>query len=218
MKNATIEAPVVATRWTSPAPADVIERTLAALAARGIDAQLAADNEDARRKVLDLLPPGAEVLTMTSVTLDTIGLAKEINESGRYNAVRTALNRMSPQTEGPQMRKLGTAPDFAVGSAHAVTETGIVMVASATGSQLPSYVYGAGTLIWVVGAQKIVGDVEEGLRRIDEYLLDKESERARRAYGLPASFRSQANKVLLFKGETQPGRVKLILVNETVGH
>jgi len=46
------------------------------------------------------------------------------------------------------MRKLGAAPDFAVGSAHAVTETGTVVVASLTGSQLPSYTYGAGTLIW----------------------------------------------------------------------
>ena len=218
MKSATIEAPVVATRWTSAAPTDAIERTLEALAAHGIDAELAADGEDAKQKVLALLPPGAEVLTLTSVTLEEIGLTREINESGRYNSVRAALNGMNPQTQGRQMRKLGAAPDFAVGSVHAVTETGTVIVASGTGSQLPSYVYAGGTVIWVVGAQKVVKDVEEGLLRIDEYLIDKESERARKAYGLPASFRSAAAKVLLFRGEGQPGRVKLILVNEVVGH
>ena len=218
MKSATIEAPVVAAKWTSPAPTDAIERTLEALAAHGIDAELAVDGEEAKQKVLALLPPGAEVFTLTSVTLEEIGLAKEINESGRYSSVRAALSGMDPQTQGRQMRKMGAAPDFAVGSAHAVTETGTVIVASGTGSQLPSYVYGGGTVILVVGAQKIVRDVEEGLQRIDEYLLDKESERARKAYGLPASFRSAANKVLLFRGEGQPGRVKLILVNDAVGH
>ena len=95
-----------------------------------------------------MLPAGAEVFALTSVTLDSVGLAKEINESGRYVSVRNALYSMNQQTQAREMRKLGAAPDLAVGSAHAVTETGTVVVASLTGSQLPSYAYAAGTLIW----------------------------------------------------------------------
>jgi len=44
-----------------------------------------------------------------------------------------------------------------------------------------------------------------------------ESERARKAYNLPADFRTYPSKVLLFNREINPGRVKLILVNEVVG-
>ena len=165
-----------------------------------------------------MLPAGAEVFALTSVTLETIGLAKEINESGRYVSVRNALYSMNQQTQAREMRKLGAAPDFAVGSAHAVTETGTVVVASLTGSQLPPYAYAAGTLIWVVGAQKIVKDVDEGLRRIHEYIVALESERARKAYNLPAEFKTFPSKVLLFNREISPGRVKLVLVNEALGY
>ncbi len=106
---------------------------------------------------------------------------------------------------------------MAVGSAHAVTETGTVMVASNTGSQLPAYAYAAGTVIWVVGTQKIVKDVEEGLRRIHEHVLGLESARARKAYGLPESWSSFPSKILLFNRELQPGRAKIVLVDEVLG-
>ena len=164
-----------------------------------------------------MLPAGAEVFTQTSITVETTGLAKEINESGRYQSVRNALNSMNPQTQAREMRKLGAAPDFAVGSAHAVTKKGTVIIASNTGSQLPAYAYGAGTLIWVVGAQKIVKDDDEGLRRIREYVVNVETERARKAYGLPADWKSFYSKILLFNREVAPGRVKLVLVNEALG-
>jgi len=203
--------------WNKIASKERIERTLKALNANGIEASLAANAAEAKQKVLALLPAGAEVFTMTSMTLETTGLAKEINESGKYVSVRNNLFSMNQQTQAREMRKLGTAPDFAVGSAHAVTETGTVVVASLTGSQLPAYAYGGGTLIWVVGAQKIVKDADEGLRRIHEYVVGMESERARKAYNLPVDFRTYPSKVLLFNREINPGRVKLILVNEALG-
>ena len=134
--------------WKKLASKKTIERTLKALNANGIEASLAANAAEARQKVLAMLPARAEVFALTSVTLDSVGLAKEINESGRYVSVRNALYSMNQQTQAREMRKLGAAPDLAVGSAHAVTETGTVVVASLTGSQLPSYAYAAGTLIW----------------------------------------------------------------------
>ena len=204
--------------WDVKASREAMERTLKALTANGIEATLAATGEEARKKVLSLIPEKAEVFAMTSITLDAIGITREINDSGRYASVRAKLNAMDQKTQAREMRKLGAAPDVAVGSAHAVTEAGMVMVASLTGSQLPAYAYGAGTLIWVVGAQKIVKDVEEGMKRIHDYLIEKESVRARAAYGLPAAFYTFPSKVLLFNREVQPGRVKLILVDQVVGH
>jgi len=203
--------------WGAVASKESVARAAAALTANGIEASVVANGAEAREKVLSLLPAGAEVFTMTSITLETIGLAKAINESGKYDSVRAALNGMDQKTQVREMRKLGTPPDFAIGSAHAVTEDGFIIVASMTGSQLPAYAYGAGSVIWVVGAQKIVKNVDEGLKRIREYVVTHESARARKAYGLPETFSSYPNKILLFNREIQPGRAKIVIVNEVLG-
>src|SRR5207237_1411422 len=126
------------------------------------------NRDAAREQVLALLPPGAEIFTAASRTLEEIGLTSEINQSGRYEAVRTqfaALDRTNP-THRREIRKLGSSPDYVVGSVHAVTEQGQVMIASYGGSQLASYVHGAGNVIWVVGSQKLVSSLDEGMRRI----------------------------------------------------
>ncbi len=204
--------------WNMKPEQKVIERTIAALKANGIEAELVQNGEEARNKALSYIPEKAEVLTMTSITLESLGIAREINESGRYDSVRKALTAMNPKTQEREQRKLGAAPDFTMGSVHAVTESGTVLIASLTGSQLPAYVYAGGKVIWVVGVQKIVKNMEEGLQRINEYLIDKESERAIKAYGLPADFRTFPSRVLLYNRELVPGRIRLILVNEVVGH
>jgi hypothetical protein len=72
-------------------------------------------------------------------------------------------------------------------------------------------------VIWVVGTQKIVKDVEEGLRRIHEYVVGLESARARKAYGLPESWFSFPSKILLINREIVPGRAKIVLVDEALG-
>jgi L-lactate utilization protein LutC len=204
--------------WNAAAGRGSIDKALKALNKNCIETTFAANAEEAKKMVLSMIPEGSEVLTMTSLTLDGIGLTKDLNESGRFNSLRSSFAKMNPQMHGKEMRKLGAGPDFAVGSAHAVTETGTVLVASNTGSQLPAYAYGGGTVILVVGAQKVVRDVEEGMKRIDEYLITKESERARKAYGLPETWNTSANKILLLNRESQPGRLKLIIVNEVLGN
>jgi L-lactate utilization protein LutC len=203
--------------WNTRPSADVIARTLQALRENGIEATRAPTGADACAMALAMIPPGAQVYTMTSVTLDEIGMTRAINESGRYDPVRPALFAMDPKLQAAEQRRLGAAPDVAVGSVHAVTESGTLVVASRTGSQIPAYAFAAGTVIWIVGAQKIVKNVDEALRRIAEYLVDRESARAREAYGLPPDFRTAPNKVLLFSRETQEGRARLIMVDETVG-
>lgn len=194
-----------------------IDAASKALKANGFEVDFVPDAAAARAAALALVPAGAEVFTSASITLDQTGLEKEINESGRYDAVKTKLYAMDQQTQGREMRKYGAAPDLFIGSAHAVTETGSIMVASLTGSQLPGIAYAAGKVVLVVGAQKLVKDLEEGFERIREYVTPKESVRARAAYGLPDSFNSYASKVLVFNREVQPGRVHVIIVNEALG-
>ncbi|MBI4054116.1 MAG: LUD domain-containing protein [Candidatus Doudnabacteria bacterium] len=190
-----------------------IEKTIAALAANGVKAEVAENGEAAKQKVLKLIPAGAEVMDMTSVTIGTVSIVKEILESGRYNSVRNKLNKMDRKTQSAEMQKLGAAPDWAVGSVHAVTEGGSVVIASATGSQLPAYAYGATHVVWVVGAQKLVKNLDEAMKRLYEYTLPLEDERARKAYGMG----SGVNKVLIVNKEVSPGRISMIIVKERLG-
>ncbi len=190
-----------------------IKRTVAALQANGITVRRAPDSVAAKRIVLDLIPDGSQVHHGASQTLDLVGITDEIDSSGRYDALRPRLWGMDRKTEGDEIRRLGAAPDVMLGSVHAVTETGSLATASMGGSQLGPYVSGAGRVILVVGTQKIVPDLEAGLRRIDEYAFPLEDARAQAAYGI----RSAVNKVLVINREIVPGRITVVLVDEVLG-
>jgi len=193
---------------------EVIEQTQAALEANGITVTIAADRAAATAAVLDLLPKGAEVMTATSKTLETLELTKMINESGDYDAVMPKLAAMyGDPSKKREQRKLGAAPDYVVGSVHAVTQDGKVHIASNTGSQLPAYSYGAGNVIWVVGAQKIVKDLEDAKQRLEQHVLPLEDARAQVAYGTG----TYISKTLTVHRETVPGRITMIIVKEPLG-
>jgi LUD domain len=195
-----------------PADAARLERVAGALRARGFRAEVAADGADARRRVLDAIPEGAEVHTALSETLRTLGITAELDGSGRYDSVRARLNALDRETQDRERRKLGAAPDHIVGSAHAVTDDGVVIVGSGSGSQLGAYAYAAGSVILVVGHHKLVRDEEEGMRRLREYSLPREHERMRGA-GYPGSLLA---KVLVIHREPR-GRITVVLVPETLG-
>jgi len=192
-----------------------VDKTIEALKSNGIEAKFVETGEDAKKEILSLIPQGAEVMNMTSVTLDTLGIPEEINESGKYDSVRSKLNKMDRQTEGSKMQQLGAAPDWAVGSVHAVTEDGHLLIASNTGSQLPAYASGAQHVIWVVGTQKIVKNNDEALKRIYEYVLPLESVRANKAYNITTG--SNVSKLLILNKEVKPGRIIVIFVGEKLG-
>ena len=121
---------------------------------------------------------------------------------------------MDRNTQGLEMQRLGAAPEFVIGSVHAVTQDGKVMIASNSGSQLPAHAYGSSNVIWVVGIQKIVKNIDEGFKRIYEHSLPLESERARKAYNMPGSF---VSKILIINKEIKPGRITIIFVPEILG-
>ena len=192
---------------------DDIMAAAAALERNGIRAIVVATGADARAQVRSLLVDGAEVFNNTSVTLQTIGVADDIERSGRYQAIRLRLYQMDREMQRREMRTLAAAPDYVVGSVHAVTMDGSLLIASASGSQLGPLVSGAEHVILVIGGQKIVTDLETGLRRISEYCFPLEDERARRAYGVP----SGVNNILIINRVLIPGRVTAILVREPLG-
>jgi hypothetical protein len=194
---------------------ETIERTADALRGKGYAAHVVENGEEATNVVLGLLPEGAEVGQGASTTLDKIGLTAAIEESGRFNAVRKRTRSMDRTTpEGLRaMRKLGVGPDWYVNSAHALTIDGTVVDVSNTGSQLAPLAFGAGEVIFVIGSQKIVPDLETAMRRIEEHTLPLENERMQGLYGTD----SEIKKVLIIHKEFRPERFTFVLVKEPVG-
>ena len=200
-------------RWGTRADEARVKRAAVGLGANGITVRRAPDTASAKRIVLDLIPDGSAVHQGASQTLDVLGITSEIERSGRYAALRPRIWSMDRETEAQEIRRLGAAPDVMLGSVHAVTETGSLLAASMSGSQLGPYVSGAGRVILVVGTQKIVLDVEEGLLRINEYAWRLEDARAQAAYGI----RSAVNKIVVINREITPGRITVVLVDEALG-
>jgi hypothetical protein len=201
------------TAYAAPADEAAVAAAAAGLQARGYHVRRVPDAAAARQAALDLLPEGAEVFTASSVTAEAIGLSQEINGSGRYTATRPQLMAMDPATQMSEMRRLGAAPQWVVGSVHALTRDGDLVIASASGSQLASMAYGAQNVLFIIGAQKIVPDLATAMRRVHEYSLPLEDARARSAYGMGSTI----HKVLTLHGDIEEGRIRVVLVDEPLG-
>ncbi len=202
-------------KWDKLASDQHIKKTIDTLKQNGIEALVVDTAQKAKDEVLKRIPKGAEVMTMTSVTLDAIGIPKEINESGKYNSVRKKLMSMDRATQSLEMNKLGAAPEYAIGSVHAVTQDGKALIASNTGSQMSAYVYASPHVIWVVSTQKIVENLEGGIKRIYDYILPLESKRLQKVFG--PQFKSNVSKLFIINREVKPGRVTLIFVKQKLG-
>jgi L-lactate utilization protein LutC len=205
--------PSISRRFGTLASEPSVERAAAALEGHGITVIRATDAAEAKRVVLGLIPDGSQVNHGASATLDATGITDELEKSGRYDALRPQIWGMDRATQADQIRRLSAAPDVMLGSVHAITETGSLIAASSSGSQLGPYVSGAGKVILVAGTQKIMSDVDEGLRRLEEYALPLEDARAQAAYGV----HSGINKVLVINSEITPGRLTVVLVDEVLG-
>src|SRR5580704_13418587 len=205
--------PIPASLFTGPAPAQRLEQAAAALRSRGFTAEVLDDAAAARIRVKDLIPEGASVLTGASETLRLSGIDADINTSGRYQAIKPRALAMDRVTGADDIRRLLASPDVAVGSVAALTETGSLVVASGSGSQLPGYAGGAARAIWIVGAQKVVPDLSTALRRVEDHCLPLESARTRAAYGWPSAI----NRLLILNAELEPGRGTVLLLREAIG-
>jgi L-lactate utilization protein LutC len=204
---------VPATPFTDAAPAERLERAAAALTAKNFAVEILDDAAAARTRIKDLIPDGASVFTGASETLRLSGIEEDINNSGRYDALRSRGTTMDRATQRDEIWRLMSTPDVIVGSVAAVTETGSLVVASASGSQLPGYAGAAARVVWVVGAQKVVPDLTAALHRIEDHCLPLENDRAMKVYGRPSAL----NRVLILNAEPEAGRGTVLLLRQAIG-
>jgi acyl-CoA hydrolase len=186
--------------------------TVVALEEHGFSVEVVDGLDAAREAVLERIPEGSSVMTNTSVTLQETGIAEAIDDGGPYDSARNRMMALDFGTQLPQMKAIAGQPDYALGSVHAITREGTLVIASASGSQLASYAWGAANVIFVVGAQKLVPSLEEAHERIVEHSLPLEDARAYAAYGQ----NSRVGKILQIHQE-DPGRIHVVLIRQQVG-
>ena len=199
-------------RFTALPDDQTLAATIVALEEHGFSVEVADDLDAARDAVLARIPEGSSVMTNTSVTLEETGIAKAINDGGPYDSVRNKLMALDFATQVREMKAVGGQPDYSLGSVHAVTRDGTLVIASASGSQLASYAWGAANVIFVIGAQKLVPSPEAARERIYEHSLKHEDARAVAAYGQ----NSFVGKILEIHQEF-PGRIHVVLIRQPVG-
>jgi len=194
---------------------ETITTTREALTKSNITTHIASSKEEAIQLAKTLIPESSEVMTATSTTLDQLDLTTHFNDSGNYNSVKSQLVKMDRATQGSEMQKLGAAPEYVIGSVHAVTADGKIVIASGSGSQLPAYSYGAQHVVWIVSTKKIVQNLDEAMDRIYTHVLPLEDARMKKVYGPDSG--SNPNKLLILNRELNPQRINVIFVKEDLG-
>jgi hypothetical protein len=202
-----------AERFTTLPDDRTLAATVVALEEHGFSVEVVDDLDGARKATLVRIPRGATVMTNTSVTLQETGIADAINGSEDYESARTRMMALDYATQVQEMKAIGGQPEYALGSVQAVTHDGTLVIASASGSQLASYAWGAANVIFVVGAQKIVPTLDAARERVYEHSLKLEDVRAQAAYGQHSS----VGKILQIHQEL-PGRIHIVIIRQPVGY
>lgn len=204
----------------SPAPAlgfddpYELDAVAANCAARGFNPEVVADRHEAYRRVLEIVPEGADVTNGSSTTLREIGLMTELQSGRRWRWRRAVIYAEEDAARRVELRRSATTADYVMGSVNALAATGEVVCLDAGGTRVGAYAYGAGRVIWIVGRNKITPTLADAIERVRTVVFTLEDERMRREMGEQAF----AGKLLVVEREHLPDRVKLILVAEDLGY
>ena len=193
---------------------EALARAAQALEARNVSVFVVDNRDEALQKLKEIVPKGSQVLAVTSETLDDVGFTQYVSEGGAYESLAARFQAAATLDERAELsRTLGSTPEYVVGSVQAVAETGHVVIASASGSQLSSYVFGAKNVVWVIGSQKVVPTLEDALARTYGYAFDRHKEWSP-AHGHGPS---AMGKVTIFESERRPDRTTVVFVKEALG-
>ena len=204
---------VTSVDYATPASETVLEALAARLRERNFEVLIVDDADAAREAVLERIPAGASVHSGKSKTLEDAGIFSALMEGEEYDFIRKRTSKLDRATQRDEMRKLGSAPDVMLGSAHAVTEAGQIVITSASGSQIGPIASGAGRLILVIGAQKVVPDLEAAFRRIRDHVFPYEDARLREQLGVG----TKITRTLILESDFMPGRTTIVLVRQPLG-
>lgn len=199
--------------FTDPATEVELEALAGRLRERNFEVVIVPNAAEAKAEVFKRLPDGATVHSGKSKTLEDAGIFEALMASDRWDFLRRRTGKMDRATQGDEIRRINSSPDVMLGSAHAVTESGQIVITSASGSQIGPIASGAGKLILVIGSQKVVPDLDSAFRRIEEHVFPYEDARLREAMNIG----TKITRTLILDRDFRPGRTTIILVREPIG-
>jgi L-lactate utilization protein LutC len=203
--------------YNTLASKETVDKAVSALASKNIETIVVNTGAEALEKIKKLIPPGASVMNGSSVTLEQIGFIEYLKSGDHgWNNLHAAIVAEKDPVLQSALRKQAVLSDFYLGSVHALTETGEMVIASNTGSQLPHIVFTSPNLIFVVSTKKIVPNLAEGMKRLEEYVVPLVNKQTLEKFGVPTSL----NKIVIFKNENPrlDRHVHMILVESDLGY
>lgn len=202
--------------YTTLASSASVEKASQGLKSRGFEPIVVKDGAEALELIKTLIPKGASVMNGSSVTLEQIGFVEYLKEGKHeWNDLHAAILKEEDPAKRSELRKYSVVSDYYLGSVHALSETGEMVIASNTGSQQPHLVYTSSSLILVVSTQKITPDLQTALDRLHSHVVPLEDEHMKQLYGSG----TKLNKTVILHGESAMMKrsVKVLLVNEKLG-
>ena len=202
--------------YATLASKETLEKTAAALREHNFEPIILANKEEALAKIKELIPTGASVMNGASQTLEQIGFVGHLQSGDHdwHNLHEAILNEKDPALQA-KLRRMSVVSDYYLGSVHALSQTGEMVIASNTGSQLPHLVFTSPNIILVVGAQKITPTLADALDRLNIYVVPLEDARLRKMYGVGTT---HAKTLILHKENPMMGRkIHVLLVQEKLG-
>lgn len=198
------------------ASSSVVAQTTKSLENNGIEVIFLESGAEALEMIKNLIPDGATVMNGSSRTLEQIGFVDLLKEGGHsWNNLHDNILAETDLEKQMALRRQSVLSDYYLGSVHALTENGELIIASNTSSQLPHVAYTSPNLILVVSTKKIVPNLDEAMNRLEKYVMPLEDENMLEKYNI----HTQLSTILIVKKESQMmGRkFRVILVNEDLG-
>ena len=202
--------------YTSVAAPSVINTTMDALKANSFEPLVLSTKEEALAKIKELIPAGASVMNGASKTLEAIGYIDYLKAGTHgWNNLHDAILGEQDPAKQAELRKHSVVSDFYLGSVHALSQTGELVIASNTGSQLPHLAFTSPNLILVVGAQKITPTLAAAIERLETYVVPLENARLQSIYHIDTTY---AKTLILHKENPTLGRhVHVLIITEPLG-
>ncbi|MBI5045125.1 MAG: lactate utilization protein [Candidatus Levybacteria bacterium] len=202
--------------YTTLATSQAIDKTIGTLKENHFIPIHVSSRKDALEKIKELIPEGVSVMNGSSETLREIGYLDILkSREHKWNNLHDVVLAESDPKKQAELREQSVLSDFYVGSAHALSETGEIVIASNTGSQLPHLVFTSPNIILVVGSQKIVPTLSEAFKRLEEHVIPLENERMKGVYGVGTT---HAKTLILHKENPMLGRkIYVVIVDEKLG-
>lgn len=195
------------------------------LAKKSMVGYYTADADEARDKVMSLIPEGATVILTGSQTLEQIGVKPILRDSGKYDT----LNPYEPGIEPGEdiaRRRRGMTADVMVSSTNAITEDGALVNLDGMGNRTAGMIFGPAKVVLAVGMNKVVADEEEAWVRIRNYSAPLNNRRINTPNPCTEtgfcqdcnSKRRICNYFTVIERSYIPNRIHIVLIGQDLGY